>query len=237
MSEMSLDVQQLINIGLTAIIMLAVVAQAWSAHAQTRFMRDQGRLLEESERRARERDEPKLHFSYLSHEISLFDESNCLTTPRIFEGFMVQNTGFTEVEIVSFAFELGMMRISTETTEVPASAIGFRPVREDSKTVLSTMKLPHRLRRGESFKVFFDKEKLVQRSLREGGGTSVRMRPYCHDSLGNKFVANHWFTYRDIRSLAAYGSPSPSRISQEDWERLEPNEQQGYSVWFYRGNQ
>ncbi len=233
MENFDLDFQHL-NIFLTFIVTVAIVFQTIFTGKQTRFIREQARLLEESERRARDRDKPMLCISSTGYEVNHTDESGH-STSRIFEGFTVTNVGFTDVEVTEFAFELGRMRKRAGMSEIPTAVIGFRPVMADGRTALSTMSLPHRLRRGESFKTFFDKEKLVERSLQEGGGTSVHMRPYCRDSLDNRYIADHWFAYPHVRSIIAYANPSPGRISEEDWANLKPEEQQSYSSWLYQG--
>ena len=219
-----LTVEQCINLVLTAIIMLAVIAQAC-------FTRTQARLLRESQRWAREREKPAVRITSLSHTMSRGSADGFTTTS--FEGFTVTNAGFVDIEITLFAFELGRMLNSGEN-DSPTAEITFQPVMQHGQTTLSTMSLPHRLRPSESFKILYDSTQLVEESTSIGGETPVHMRPYCLDSLGNKHTPNHWIVYRD-NHITFVDGPSPGRISEEDWKKLKPREQQRYSHWSKRG--
>ena len=215
-----ITLNQWINIVLTVVIVIAVGAQAW-------FTRAQARLLKESEQRARDRDKPRLRIVSSSHGVSRIDSSDNYTQTS-FKGFTVTNAGFGDIEITHFAFEVGRMH-STEENESPTNEVHFPPVTQHDQTILSTMSLPHRLRPGESFVVLHDAKQLVSESTQIGDGTPVPMRPYFLDSLGNKHMPDHWIVYKEENSVAFTEGPSPGRISEEDWNRLKPKEQQRYS--------
>ena len=215
-----ITLNQWINIILTVVIVIAVSAQAW-------FTRAQARLLNESEQRARDRDKPKLRIVSSSHGVSHIDSSDSVTRTS-FEGFTVTNAGFADIEITSFQFEVGRMP-STDESEYPTNEVRFPPVTKHEETILSTMSLPHRLRPGESFRVLHDQEQLISESTQIGDGTPVHMRPYLHDSLGNKHMPDHWIVYQDENTVAFAEGPSPGRISEEDWNRLKPKARQRYS--------
>lgn len=226
MTTLALTPEQLINVILTIVIAVAVIAQAW-------FTRTQARLLRESERWAREREKPKVRIVGSNRSVARVDRSGVSTTAE-FSGFTVTNAGLADIEITSFAFELGRMLQGGEE-DYPTAEIEFTPVGRHALVPVSTMSLPHRLRHGESFSVLYDRERLVEESLNIGGETPVHMRPYCHDSLGNKHMLDHWIVYRKDNHTAFVDSPSPGRISEEDWNQLSRAERQLGSRWSRRG--
>ena len=218
-------VEQWINIGLTVVIAIAVVAQAW-------FTKTQARLLETSEKRARDRDKPAVRIVSSPFSVSHRDADGDLTSTS-FEGFTVTNAGFLDIEITSFAFEVGRLPNSGDD-DSPTAEIVFSPVAQFEGLTVSSMSLPHRLRRGESFSVRYDNAQLVNESREVGGEAPVHMRPYCRDSLGNKHMPDHWLVYRKVNSMAAVEGPSPGRISEEAFERLSRTEKRRYSRWTRR---
>jgi len=217
----ALTLNQWINIALTAVIVVAVSAQAW-------FTRTQARLLKESEQRARDRDKPTVRIVPLNHDVDWLDPAGQLTTTS-FQGFSVTNAGFVDVEIISFSFELGRLPTSGDD-DSPTAEIVFPSVKSHQQATISTMSLPHRLRHGESFKVLYDMTQLVEESTKIGGEASVHMRPFCQDSLGNKHIPEHWVVYRE-NSISFEDGPSPGRISDEDWRKLNRIKRQRYSRW------
>ena len=218
-------VEQWINIGLTVVIAIAVIAQAW-------FTKKQAPLLETSEKRARDRDKPAVRIVSSQLSVSHRDAGGVLTATG-FEGFIVTNAGFLDIEITSFAFEVGRLPNSGED-DSPTAEIVFSPVTEFAQVTVSTMSLPHRLRRGESFSVRYDNALLVNESKGLGGEAPVHLRPYCHDSLRNKHMPDHWFVYLKVNSTAAVEVPRPGRISEEAYDRLSRTEKQRYSRWTRR---
>ena len=219
MTILGLTPEQLMNLILTVIIAVAVIAQAW-------FTRTQARLLKESQRLARDRDKPKVRITPLTHFEDRIGRSGDLET-RSSEGFAVTNAGFTDIEITTFALEIGRMLDSGEDG-YPTAEIQFAPVRP------STMSLPHRLRPGESFRTLFDRAQLVQESTKIGGETPVHMRPYCYDSLGNKHKTDHWTIYQEENRTTYVDGPSPGRISEEELNQLKPTERSRASRWSQR---
>ena len=192
MTTYVLSAEQLINIVLTFVIAVAVIAQAW-------FTRTQARMFKESERRAG----------------------------------TVTNAGFVDIEIRSFAFEVGRM-LNNGEDDYPTAEIMFQPVTRLGQATFSTMLLPHRLRHGESFSVLYDRAQLVEESTKLSGETPVHMRPYCHDSLRNKHMLDVWIVYRKGNNTSYVGGPTPGRISEEDWNQLKPAERQRGSRWSRR---
>ncbi len=96
------------------------------------------------------------------------------------------------------------------------------------------MSLPHSLRGGESFRVLYDTEILVDESARIGGETPAHMRPYCRDSLGNKHMPDFWVIYKTDNVTVFVDGPSPGRISEETWVQLTAEEKQRASSWSVR---
>lgn len=222
MTNYNPSVERWINIGLTVVIAVAAIAQAWFTHKQEQ-------LLEQSQKLALDRDKPRVRIVPSSHSMApLKPYGNATTTS--FEGFIVTNTGFVDIEITSFKFEVGRMRNSGED-DSPTAMIEFVPVVQHNQTTISTISLPHRLRHGESFKVLYDRAQLVEESIRLGGESPVHMRPFCRDSLGNKHMPDHWIAYREGNSTYYAEGPSPGRISEEHWNRLEPVDKKRYSRW------
>ncbi len=216
MTTHSLSPEQWINIALTVVIAVAVIAQAW-------FTRTQAQLLRESERRAREYEKPTVRIVPLAHSISRIGKSGDFREES-FDGFTVTNAGSREIEVTSFAFEIGRILDSRKDESVTSDII-FNPVSH------STMSLPHRLKHSESFTILYDREKLVEESTRVGGESPVRMRPYCYDSLGNKHTPYHWIVYQKGNHTAFFDGPSPGRISEEEWNKLKPAKQRRTSPW------
>ena len=143
---------------------------------------------------------------------------------------MVTNSGFVDIEITSFAFEAGRLP-NTGQEDFPTAVMEFTPVERFKDFTVSTMSLPHRLRRGESFTVRYDNAKLVEESERIGGESPVHLRPYCRDSLGNKHMPHHWFVYKEGNPTMSVGGPSLGRISEEEFNGLSRAGRRRYSRW------
>ena len=210
--------EQWIDVVLTSIIAAAMVGQWW-------FIRRQAKLLEKADRRRRERDKPLVRITPFSYGFASIDAIEA--TIRKLDGFTVTNAGFRDIEITSFAFEVG--RRLDSRNDPATSEITFTPVDKHRETVLTTMELPHRLKPGESFKVLYDTIRMIEETIRIGGETPIRMRPYCSDSLGNKHMPHHWVTYKENQT-AFFDGPSPGRISEEDWVRL-PESKTRHARW------
>lgn len=200
---------QWIDSALTFVIMIAVLAQAW-------FTRVQAQLLRKAEEQRLERQKPKVRIIPHVWTIGKIDASRN-STDKKFDGFVVINAGFTDIEITTVVFETG--RVLSEEQGDPTHRIFFNPVEEYEGERISTMQLPHRLRVGESFKVLYDRDRLVGASTEVGGDQAIHMRPRCEDSFGNEHVLHHWMKYEEDL-LSFQGGPSAGRISEEDWDQL-----------------
>ena len=203
---------------LTAVIVVAVCAQAW-------FTRKQAYLLKQAAERDQERDKPRLRFAVLNY--SFGREVDGAFRNVNFIGFSVANAGFHDTEVTYFAFELGRA-LPSHGERNPTIEIAFQPVTSYEGSTLSTMKLPHRLRPGESFTVRHTASVVEREAAKIGGSTTpVHMRPYCRDSLGNKHVPDFWVSYKDDATILE-GGPSQGRISEEQLKRLSPSERAKY---------
>lgn len=210
-----MPIDQWIYLILTSFICVAVTAQALFTHRQAR-------LLEEANRRQRELEKPKVRIE-ATDLVHTRTDSTGKTTEKRFTGFTVTNAGARDIEIVSFAFEIGRV-YPAKHNDHGTEAIEFTPVRsKPHERQLTTMALPHRLRPSESFSAMYDMLRLIGESAKIGGETPVHMRPYCRDSLGNKHMLPHWKVYR-LDGVTAVDHPSPGRISEEDWHALRREE-------------
>lgn len=186
------------------------------------LVRKQWRVQEASEERWRQRDEFRVKVSERRHRMG----------PTFSGGlaeFTVANEGLVDVEIHSFAFEVGALRKGTPGDST--AEIHLHPEKPDHGPAVTIMSLPHRLQPAESFSVFFDRDRLVEESARLGDGEPARLRPFCHDSLGRKFFMGQWITYvSDLQTSLGY-EPGEDRISEEDLRKLSPVERQLYDGW------
>ena len=210
---------------LTGVIALAALCQAW-------FIWKQAQILKASENRAKERDVPMVRMTPLTRSFTciVLNKPNDEVTETSYEGFTVTNAGFVEVEITSFSFEVGWLP-STATQDSSTSLISFEPVRLHGDSTVSTMSLPHCLRHGESFHVLFDRDQLVRESAKLGGETSVHLRPYRNDSLGNKHHPHHWIAFFEDNRTSFHDGPSPGRVTEEELEQLKPAQRRRYAQW------
>lgn len=182
----------------------------------------QWRVQHASEERSRRRDEPKVKVS----------AQNSRMGPAFSGGLVeltVANEGLVDVEVRSFAFEVGALRRGSPGVSTAEIHIG--PETPDHGPSVTIMSLPHRLRPAESFSVFFDRNRLVEESARLGNGTPARLRPFCHDSLGHKFTIDRWVTYVSDSHTSYDVGPSSDRISEEDLSKLSPEERRLYDSW------
>ena len=181
--------------------------------------------MQQAAERDDERDKPRLRFAVLNHSF-VRDVDGVFTNVK-FIGFSVANAGFRDVEVTYFAFELGRA-LHSHGKRNPTSEIAFEPVTSYEGSTLSTMKLPHRLRPGESFTVRHTASIVEGMAAKIGGPTTpVHMRPFCRDSLGNKHVPDFWVSYKDD-ATGLEGGPSPGRISEEQLKTLSPSERAKY---------
>lgn len=200
-----LAVLTLIIAGLT-LVMVFLVHKQW-------------RVQDASEERSRERDVPRIKISSGGHRMG----------PSFgieFAELTVANEGLVDVEILLIAFEVGALR--NGSPGVSTSEIHLEPKTPGHGPPVVMMSLPHRLQPAESFSVFFDRNQLVEESAKLGGGTPVRLRPFCHDSLGQKYTMDRWIAYESDLQTSLHFNPSENRISRENLAKLSAEERRLY---------
>ena len=143
-----------------------------------------------------------------------------------FAELTVANEGLVDVEILLFAFEVGALRKGSPG--VATSEIHLEPKAPGHGPPVVEMSLPHHLRPADSFSVFFDRDQLVEQCAELGGGSPVRLRPFCHDSLGKKHTMDRWIAYGADNHSSIGFSPSEDRISQENLAKMSAEERRLY---------
>jgi len=219
-----------INIVLTFLIAVGVGAQAWFVYVQAQSLKRAEKLAEdahtsarEQEKLAREREKPTLRFgTYTRDTSSLTAEEPSGNVERTRDvGFTVTNVGYVDVIITQIVLERGVpsdgMDDGDPTEIVPT------PVAETSgsdRKPLSTMNLPHRLRRGESFEVVYPDSALRKWNSLGNPKVPSRLRPYCMDSLGNRLTSDYWMSWSTSPPCSTvHAEPDSGRVSPEQWVR------------------
>ena len=229
MEDRELD-SEIINIVLTFLIVVGVGAQAWFVYVQAQSLKRAEKVAEdarasarEQERLAREREKPALRFGIYTHGTGTLTagEPSGVAERSSDIGFTVTNVGYVDVIVTQIVLERGVpsdgMDDGDPTEIVPT------PVAETSgsdKKPLTTMNLPHRLRRGESFRVVYPDSTLRSWNSLGNQKTPSRLRPCCMDSLGNKLRGDAWVSWSTSPPCTtAHGEPDSGRVSPEEWDR------------------
>ena len=165
-----------------ATIMLAIVTRqlSRSAKRQTLLIERQTDILQENQRMAVERDEPKLLLRQTSHTIGRLTEDGHTNTH--FDGFTITNAGAVDVTITgvgaSFAVPVGDPDASSTSSLqlAPREWKGFR---------IGGADIPVKLEPGDIATYLFDGDVLERTN-----------RPFqwrCQDSLGTTYEAEGWY--------------------------------------------
>ena len=218
-----------INIVLTFLIVVGVGAQAWFVYVQAQSLKRAEKLTEdtiasakEQEKLARVREQPALKFGIYTHNVSSRVEDPSADVQRLSNvGFTVTNVGYVDVIITQIVLERGVPNDGlddgdpTEIVPTPmADTFG------GDKRPMTTMDLPHRLRRGESFAVVYSDSTMRRWNSLGNPDTPSRLRPYCMDSLGFKLSCDHWVSWTNSPPCTTiHGEPDIGRVSPEDWVR------------------
>ena len=180
------------------------------------------RVQNASERRSRERDLPKIKLSARMHRMGHAFSVDLVE-------LSIANDGLVDVEIHSFAFEVGALQEGSPGE--PTAEIHLEPNKPAHGPKVTLMSLPHLLRPAESFSVFFDRHRLVEKAAKLGGDVPVPLRPFCHDSRGQKHCMDRWITYESDHHTSFGFSVGVGRLCQEDFDRLTPEERDLYHGW------
>ena len=201
-----LKFDQVMMIILTAIIAFCVVVQ-------TINMREQSRILADSEKRNRERDKPTAKLTLLSHAVRYYDDDSGKPQEKSFVGFSIANASPFDITIRSFGLELGIP-IDNDGSVRPE--IYIPQITSYKGWELSDFSLPRRLQYGETLQILYDRADAVERLKRYGSGNPARIRPFCHDTLGNTYTLDSWITWEED-GVRAFGGPEPGHITFDEW--------------------
>ena len=201
-----LKFEQVMMILLTAIIAFCVVVQ-------TINIREQARILADSEKRTRERDKPTVRITTLSHAIRYYDDDSGKPQEKSFVGFSIANASPFDITITSIGLELG---IPIDNDGGVRSELYIPQVTIYKRWELSNFSLPHRLQYGETLRVLYDEADAVERLMRQGNGNPARVLPFCYDSLGNKHTMDSWITW-EVGVMRGFDGPEPGHITFDEW--------------------
>lgn len=219
-----------INIVLTFLIAVGVGAQAWFVYVQAQSLKRAEKLTEvtiesakQQEKLAREREQPALKFGIYTHNVSssTIEESSPDLGRFTNVGFTVTNVGYVDVTITQIVLERGVPYDGLDDggpTEIVATPVA--DTFSGDNRPMTTMDLPHRLRRGESFRVLYSDRTMRRWNSLGNPDTPSRLRPYCMDSLGFKLASDHWVSWSNSPPCTTvHGEPDVGRVSPEDWVR------------------
>ena len=210
--------EQIVMIILTVIIAVSVLLQAVATIKQARLLREsESRNNEREDRRDerdRQRDERDRKRENVDVRITLAgslkneydDDSNLWKTKR-FTGFIAANVSLFDVTITSCELETGIQL--REDGSGIEKLLYIPEVSEYGGSALSDFAAPHRLRHGETLRVYFEEERLAESLKERGDEEPLRVRPCCYDSLGNKHVYDGWIVWLGDGKSISYDSPSP----------------------------
>ena len=210
--------EQIVMIILTVIIAFSALVQALVTRKQARFLREsESRNVEREDRRDgrdRQRDErdrkretPDVRITLADSSKNEYDGDGNQWRMKRFTGFIAANVSLFDVTITSCKPETGIqMREDGSGVE---QLLAIPEVSEYRGSALSDFVPPHRLRHGDTLRVYFEEDCLAE-SLREKSDEEpLRVRPCCYDSLGNKHVYNGWIVWLGGGKSIFYDSPSP----------------------------
>ena len=198
-----IEIDEIVNIFLTAIIAFSVYSQARSTQEQAKNTRNQVRKLEDAQQRLAEKDRPNVKFTSLTQ----------IVEGSTFVGFSMTNASMFDITITSVALELG---IPENIKGSFAQSISPTPIDVFKGTRLSELSLPRRLQYGDSIRVLYDEARIVHLMESYGKEQPARARPRCHDSLGNRHTMDYWITWFHGGS-SAFPDPGPGLITEEKW--------------------
>ena len=200
-----LTFEQAMMIILTAIIAFCVVVQ-------TINMREQSRILADSEKRTRERNKPTAKLTSISHGVRYYNDSG-KPQEKSFVGFSIANASPFDITITSIGLEMG---IPIDKDRAVRPQISIPPVTSYKEWEISDFSLPRRLQYGETLQVLYDEADAAERLKRQGNGNPVRVLPFCYDSLGNKYTMDYWITW-EVGVIRAFEGPEPGHITFDEW--------------------
>ena len=206
-----LTFEQGMMIVLTIIIAISVLVQAV-------YTSKQARILAESEQRNRERSVPTVKITPVFHTVQDGDDEFGNPNWKSFVGLTIANASPFDITITSIEFEQG---IPIDSDSRISTVVWFPHVTRYKDSLLSNVSLPHRLQYGQTLQVMFDEAHVVEELKLNGGGTPVRVRPRCFDSLGNKHTMDSWIVWEESK-ISSFPGPGPGYMTEEKWRERVP---------------
>ena len=192
-----ISIDEIIISVLTLVIAISVLFQA-------KFTRDQAKLFKEAEDRQRLRDRPNVKLTTAMRSFSQgVDEAG---NPRNiwFVGFQIANTSQFDITITNWCFDSGVK----DSDNALSRHIAISPIVEFDGTKVSDVDFPHRLRYGETVRLLFRREELLEWLKRDGEDGQARVRAICQDSLANTYTMDHWVEWTE-GGFAGHDGPGP----------------------------
>ena len=181
------------------VVLTIVIAAA--VGVQAKYTKQLADLSAQSEKRLRMRNEPRILIGHYIRSIGLPDEQIS------FKGFSITNASPFDVTITQFSMGLGI----PADGRGPVQLAALPPhVNQHNGEQISDFSLPRRLQYGESMHVLYDEETVIaELGSEEEEDRTVRFRPQCQDSLGNRHAMNQWVSlgqevYRRARRTGAW---------------------------------
>lgn len=192
----------------TLLMAIAVFIQAHIARQQKQILKDQIEISKELAIREKDKETPKISMTAYESIFNLGRDSKELEEREYslvsFVGFHVTNVGYTDIVMTGFWFDLGR----TKSGDKAGSHASYQPDYEFHGKELSTVNFPHRLSRGESFIILFNKDGLIRKFANASDTDEYRVLPMCKDSFGNSYDPGYWVQWTDCGENI-YGEPMP----------------------------
>ena len=197
----TLSLSDVLMISLTAAVAIAVIAQAVLVGWQAKILKD-------ADRREEGRQRPNLMLKVTHRHV---DDDH-------FVSFTITNASPFDVTVQ------GMALVGGAPAEQPLSGPAFLvPRATHYSSSQSEYSLPHRLKYGEAIEQTYAAKMLIAR-LTDGDGEPVRARFQCVDSLGHKYMLDHWYTWEwgDEGGLTTtvHSDPGPGLVPPEVFSTL-----------------
>ena len=166
-----ISINEIIILVLTLIIAISVLFQA-------KFTRDQAKSLKESEHRQRLRDGPNVKLTTAMRSFSQRVDEAGNRRDILFVGFQIVNTNQVDIIITNWCFDSGVK----DGDNTLSRHIAISPIVEFEGDKVSDVNFPHRIRYGESVRLLFRKEELLEQLKRDGEDRQGRVLAICQDS-------------------------------------------------------
>ena len=193
----TMTIEQCIMIILTIVIAASAVSQAV-------FIREQSELLRRAEALGTQVTVAITLYSYSHSHVAGSEVER-----TEFVGFQIVNHSVFPITISGWQLDVEQPQAQRGSTTRPL----FSAVPEFGGAPLTTLKIPHRLERGEMARVLLSQDEILAR-LRREDGTMTRVRGQFRDTLGNTHMTPYWVEWgRD--SVTTHEGPGLGYITPE----------------------